>query len=223
MVTSLATTLALLAVQWQEVLRLLKKFFSKAASPEKNEVIDILGSTLVVALFGFLVRDIVSDGARHLTIVSIGLLIGSLLMLSAVLYAGKKDANPRATLWLMGSAQVLALFPGVSRSGATISVALLRGMSIKEAARRSFLLSLPISFLASLAEIAINLQENGLGIFAGQQGLIYLLGFITSFIVGYASLRWLLKSITETGFRPYIIYRGLLIIAVGIAIYLGVN
>ena len=104
---------------------------------------------------------------------------------------------------LIGIAQCLALFPGVSRSGITITAALLIGFNRETAARFSFLLSLPIVAGAALLKVGHLVKT---GIPAGEGGIL-LTGIATSAVFGYLSVALLLKLVQRRSLYPFVWYR----------------
>ncbi len=102
----------------------------------------------------------------------------------------------------MGLAQMLALVPGTSRSGITISAGMLAGLGRRTAARFSFLLSLPAVAAAAILEAWQQRQE-----ILGGDAWATLVGAVTAGIVGYVSIRWLLRMLTGHTLWPFIIYR----------------
>ncbi len=115
---------------------------------------------------------------------------------------------------LIGAAQSLALMPGVSRSGSTITAALLLGLQHKEAARFSFLLAIPITFGAGLLE-GYRVLEEGL---PSGAWLSFAVGILSAAVVGYASIRFLLNFLQTHSTRVFAAYR--MVIAAGIIILL---
>lgn len=106
---------------------------------------------------------------------------------------------------LIGLGQALAIFPGVSRSGITLTVALLLGMKRKEAGAYSFLLSLPIIFAGILKEVPDLMKTQN-----QDSSLVLLTGVITSFIVGWATIHYFMKLIGKIQLRYFAIYRWLI-------------
>jgi undecaprenyl-diphosphatase len=102
---------------------------------------------------------------------------------------------------LIGCAQALALVPGVSRSGSTISAGLFLGLNRAAAARYSFLLSVPAVVLSGLFE----LKDVGSG--GGAGAVPTIIATIFAFIVGYASIAWLLKYLTRHPVTIFVVYR----------------
>lgn len=106
---------------------------------------------------------------------------------------------------LIGLAQAIAIFPGVSRSGITLTMALILGMRRKEAGAFSFLLSLPIIVAGILKEIPDLMKEEN-----NTQFMVLFLGVATSFIVGYLTVHFFMKLIAKIQLRYFTIYRILL-------------
>ena len=102
----------------------------------------------------------------------------------------------------MGLAQMLALVPGTSRSGITISVGMLTGLDRRTAARFSFLLSLPAVAAAAILEAWQQRHE-----ILGDDVWATLVGTLTAGIVGYVSIQWLLRMLTGHTLWPFIVYR----------------
>ena len=104
--------------------------------------------------------------------------------------------------WVIGFAQALALIPGVSRSGATISFGLFQGLTRTAAARYSFLLSVPAVVLSGLFELR-HIGEHG-----NTAGAVpTAIATITAFVVGYATIAWLLRYVTRHSMMIFVTYR----------------
>jgi len=174
----------------------------------------ILGS-IPIAVVGLAFKDKIETGVRSLWIVAAGLIIWSGFMWLADRTAKQnrpeKAANWRDTL-AIGVTQCLALIPGVSRSGATIAAGLFRGFDRTAATRLSFFLAIPALLAAALLETVTKADQISQGVGWGPT----IVATITSFIVGYASIAWLLKYISKHGFGAFIIYR----VALGIGVIL---
>lgn len=137
--------------------------------------------------------------------------VGGFLLLTSALLAiservGKRTKDVRALTaldaLLIGLAQAASLFPGVSRSGATISGGLLRELNRKQAARFAFLMAVPImlgaGFIAAMDMVRLtNLQANLVAVLAG---------VASAAVVGFLSIRWLLAYLSKNSLKPFIIY-----------------
>lgn len=162
----------------------------------------LLGSTPILAI-GFLVKDVVEGPARNLVVVGASLLAGGVLLWTADRRGHGRmsvhDLTPAFALWL-GLGQSFALIPGISRSGATIAVALLLGYNRVAATRFSFLLAIPAVVASGLFELRA-LADGGVpwGPTIVATGV--------SFGVGLAVIHWLLKFVATHTFRWFVWYR----------------
>jgi undecaprenyl-diphosphatase len=172
----------------------------------------VLG-TVPIVIFGFLFRHQIKTGARDLYVIGTALIVFSFVMLAAERLATQKrevEEIDRDDALTIGFAQALALVPGVSRSGATISAGLFRGLSRTAAARYSFLLSLPAVVLSGLFELKDVSEGNGAA--AAPTAIATLLAFV----VGYASIALLLRFLVRHTISVFAFYRlalGVLVLA----------
>jgi undecaprenyl-diphosphatase len=169
----------------------------------------ILG-TIPAGIAALIFRDMIEVYARTPVVTVVTLSVFG-LVLWWVDRAGRKNKTFSQIGWkeglLVGIAQAIALIPGVSRSGITITMALALGFSRKDSARFSFLLSLPILVLATC--------KGGLELLsqpeASPAGAISLtVGIITAFISGFLCIKFFLKYLEKKSFTPFVIYRLLL-------------
>jgi undecaprenyl-diphosphatase len=116
---------------------------------------------------------------------------------------------------LIGLSQALAVVPGVSRSGITMTTSLFRGLNREAAARFSFLLSAPIIFGAGVHSLPKIIKQGS----DGGEGGLYLAGFLAAALSGYAVIAWLLKFLRTRTILPCVVYR----IAVGILLFAGLT
>ena len=171
----------------------------------------IIVGTIPVGLVGFAFRDFIKNDLRSLWVVAFALILWSGVMWAAERVAtqarGEKQLNLTDAI-VVGVMQCAALVPGVSRSGATISAGLFRGLDRVTATRVSFFLSIPALLAAGLFELKDAL---GGSISVGET----LVGTVVAFLVAYASIAWLLKFVAHhaiTWFIPYRVGLGLLLI-----------
>jgi undecaprenyl-diphosphatase len=163
----------------------------------------ILG-TIPISVIGFLLRHQIKTGGRDLYLIGSALIVFSFVMLAAERLATQKrevEDLDRDDALTIGFAQALALCPGVSRSGATISAGLFRGLSRTAAARYSFLLSVPAVVLSGLFELKDVGDGNGAA--AGPT----VLATVLAFVVGYASIAWLLRFLVRHPISVFAFYR----------------
>jgi undecaprenyl-diphosphatase len=167
----------------------------------------ILFATIPIGIFGLAFKDQIENGARDLYLIGSALIVGGLLLLAAEEVSkrnrGIEDINARDGA-AVGFAQALALVPGVSRSGATITAGLFMGLDRPTAARFSFLLSVPAVVLSGLFELA--------GILSGSEkqdvstAKLAIATFM-AFVTGYLAIAWLLRFLTSHTTIVFVVYR----------------
>jgi undecaprenyl-diphosphatase len=169
----------------------------------------ILG-TIPVGIVGLLLKDVIKNDLRSLWVVAIALIAWSAVMWAAERSArqdrGERQLNLTDAL-VVGVVQCVSLVPGVSRSGATISAGLVRGLDRVTATRVSFFLSIPALLAAGLFELKDAL---GGSISVGET----LVGTVVAFVVAYASIAWLLRFVAHHPITWFVPYR----VAVGVAL-----
>jgi undecaprenyl-diphosphatase len=171
----------------------------------------ILG-TIPVGIVGLLFKDVIKDDLRSLWVVAIALIAWSAVMWAAERAARQKRTEKQLNLTdalVVGIVQCVSLVPGVSRSGATISAGLFRGLDRVTATRVSFFLSIPALLAAGLFELKDAL---GGSISVGET----LVGTVVAFVVAYASIAWLLRFVAHhpiTWFVPYRVALGAVLLA----------
>ncbi len=170
----------------------------------------VLG-TIPISIFGFIFKDQIESGARSLYLIGSALILFSFVMVAAERVGTRQrelaEMDGRDGLFI-GIAQSLALVPGVSRSGATISAGLFRGFDRVAAARYSFLLSVPAVVLSGLFELR-KVGEAG-GPSPGATAIATLVAFLT----GYLAIAWLLRYLGTHTLEIFVVYR----IALGVLV-----
>lgn len=165
-------------------------------------------ATIPVSVVGFLGHDFISEYFREPLIIAIAtILFGLLLWWSDV--KGKQDRDVKTlcmsdVIWI-GLAQVLALIPGTSRSGITMTAGLMLGLNRTAAARFSFLLSIPVIFLAGSYETLSLFREGDT-----TDAISFFTVFIFSWLAAWMTISLFLRFVEKTGMLPYVIYRLLL-------------
>jgi undecaprenyl-diphosphatase len=163
----------------------------------------VLG-TIPISIFGFVFKDQIESGARSLYLIGSALILFSFVMVLAERVGTRRRAlaemNGRDGLFV-GMAQALALIPGVSRSGATISAGLFRDFDRVAAARYSFLLSVPAVVLSGLFE----LRKIGTDGTASAEATA--IATLVAFAAGYASIAWLLRYLGTHTLEIFVVYR----------------
>ena len=205
------TFLAIALYFWRDILELIGNFCSACRSgintPARRLPFYIIAATIPAALAGKTLEGPIEEIFRQSPmIIALLLIFFGLLLAFADTTGAKRWRVDRITLKcavIIGLAQCLALLPGVSRSGITISAALLLGFHRESAARFSFLISLPIVAGAAILKMGQLLQT---GIPAGE-GIPLLIGISTSAFFGYLSVAFLLKMVQRDSLYPFVWYR----------------
>lgn len=201
----LGTLLAVLVYYWQVWVGIIRGLFVKdeEGSDKKELAAKLALATVPGAVVGYLAQDGVASYFRDPTIVAVGLFITAAALFFMDRLAKSAVSIARASFkdaTIIGLAQVLALVPGISRSGITMAAGRARGLSRKQAATFSFLLSAPIIAGAGLSSLASMFQSGGVVI--GE----LLLGFAVSFVSGIAAIYLLLKIVQKVAFMPFVVY-----------------
>jgi len=218
-VTQLGTLAAVLLYFREDLWRIVTTWLRSLREPELRSSLDArmgwyigLG-TIPIAIFGFLFKDQIEEGARSLYLIGTTLIVLGLLLLLAEKVATHErplERINRRDAIVIGFAQACALVPGVSRSGATLTAGMFLGFDRPSAARYSFLLSVPAVVLSGLFELR-KIGESG-----GAGAVPTIIATLLAFVVGYASIAFLLRWLTSHSLTVFVVYRlvlGVLVIA----------
>lgn len=217
-VIQIGTELAIVVFLWNDIWRIVRAWFLSLGRAEYRSSHDarmgwmVIVGSIPIAVLGVIFKHDIETGARNLYLIAT-----TLIVLGLVLWAADAFARNRKEIvelgWrdavLYGLAQAGALVPGVSRSGATISMGLALGYDRAAAARYSFLLAIPSVFGAGFFEMS---DITSLG---GDDVVPTLIATVVSFVVGYLTVRWFLHFISTHNFRPFVFYR----IALGVLVF----
>ncbi len=201
----------------KDIVRIVSAWVAGLHRPEVRGSFDyrfawfVIWGSVPIGVIGFLLRDLVSGSLRNLWVVAVALIGWSAVMVLAEARATQARHEKSTTLkdaLVLGFVQCIALVPGISRSGATISAGLFRGLDRVAATRLSFFLSIPALVGAGLYELKDAVKESV------PVGAL-LVGTVVSFVVAYASIAWLLRFVAGhkiTLFVPYRVALGLVLI-----------
>ncbi len=217
----LGTLLAVLGFFYRDWLDMLLSLFNRAENMagDRRLFMYIMAGTIPGAVVGYLLEDIVSSVLRSPWVVVFTLSAVALLLALAERTAvnRKKVSDMRLMdALVVGTCQALAVVPGTSRSGITMTGAMFLGFSRAEAARFSFLLSAPIIAGAGLYEVKKLFETGGT-----VPGVEYLTGFVAAAVSGYAVIAFLMHYLRRHTFYPFVIYRLVLAAVVASALLLG--
>ncbi|MGB1586998.1 MAG: undecaprenyl-diphosphate phosphatase [Thermoplasmatota archaeon] len=199
------TLVVIVVVFWRRILQLVGAAFGPR-SPEKRFAWGLVMGSVPIAVTGFLLADVVERAFEHLTAVGAALIFTAYFLHSTRDLDGSPNLTPNRA-WSIGLWQVLALLPGVSRSGATIAGGLHAGLDRETAADFGFLLAIPALVGATLFK-----ATDAAG--AAVTGPM-IVGILVSLATGYATLRWLRGFVGRRGvhaFAPYCLVLGLAVL-----------
>jgi undecaprenyl-diphosphatase len=209
------TLLALIIFFWKDVLKLAKAFFVQGPDTKPARLLAL--ATIPAIISGSILQSMAEDTFRSSLIVGINLiLVGVLMFWAEKVAAQKTTAIQKVTLkqaLLMGCAQALAVIPGVSRSGGTITAGLFAGLDRVTATRFSFLLGIPI-ISGALLKVLI---DGGSGAVREDAG-IFTVGILAAFLSGLFAIRFMLSYLSKHSLAVFAYYR----IALGIIVLLVV-
>jgi len=209
-VTQLGTMAAVLLYFRHDLWRIARATLRAVRDPAERSTLDarlgfyILVGTIPIGVFGLLFSEQIENGARSLTLIGCTLiLLGLLLLLAEKLATHEREIDTFTARdgIIMGFAQAAALVPGVSRSGATLTAGLFLGFERRAAARYSFLLSVPAVVLSG----AFELRHIGEGQHASFVPTA--IATLCAFVVGYASIAFLLRWLGNHSTAVFVVYR----------------
>jgi undecaprenyl-diphosphatase len=210
-VIQIGTELAVLIYFRKDIWRIASAWVRSLYRPEYRGHLDsrmgwfIIVGSLPIVVLGILLKDIIEDDFRNLWIIGVTLIVLGIVLGIADRIGAEDKTIKQLSLRdavLMGLAQACALVPGVSRSGATISMGRFLGYERESATRYAFLLAIPAVVGAGLFE----LKEipNGENTYGWGPTIV---ATVVSFVVGYAAIAWLLRYVSTRSYLPFVIYR----------------
>ena len=213
-VSQLGTEAAVLVYFFRDIVRILKAWFNGLFVRAHRDDPDyrlgwyvIIGS-IPIGVLGALFKDVIRSDVRNLWVIATAMLVFS-GVIAAAEYFGKQNRHVdqlRASDGLLiGLAQCLALVPGVSRSGSTISAGLFLGLDRPLAARFGFLLAIPAVFASGLFSLPDAFHPVSEGMSA--TGLQLAVSVVITFVIGYAAISWLLRFLANHAMYWFVGYR----------------
>ncbi len=222
-VLQLASILAIVTVLWNDLIKIAKSVWVALTHPrllmpqDKQLLSALVVGTIPAIIAGLMLENAMETVFRGPLFVVIGLLLGSSLMFFAEYLSFKRTLYTEVTStrgFLIGLYQMLALFPGISRSGATISGGLFAGFDRIQATRFSFLLSVPIIIGAGGLKLGELLVSGDIFLI----GMPLMVGAVTSFLVAFIAVRFLMAFIKTHSLKFFIWYRVVLACIILIAL-----
>ncbi|SBS78057.1 Undecaprenyl-diphosphatase [uncultured Mycobacterium sp.] len=220
-VSQLGTEVAVLAYFGRDIGRILKAWFNGLFVKSHRDNVDyrmgwyVIIGTLPIVVLGVAFKEAIRGEVRNLWVIATAMLVFSAVIAVAE-YVGKQTRHVEQLTWkdglLVGLAQCLALVPGVSRSGSTISAGLFLGLDRELAARFGFLLGIPAVLASGLFSLPDAFHPVTEGMSA--TGAQLLVSVVIAFVVGYAAIAWLLRFVATHAMYWFVGYRVVLALVV---------
>jgi undecaprenyl-diphosphatase len=197
-----ATALSTIFVFRNDVMYLLRGLFQKSGTEQRSFTYYIIISMIPAAIAGLFFDDFIeSMFSNNLLLVGSMLIVTAALLYFAEVYTPKPEGNNWLKSLIIGVAQAIAIIPGISRSGATISTALILGLDRLQAARFSFLMVVPLIFGKMAKDIL-----SGELFSSGIDKVELIIGFVVAFVTGYLACTWMIAIVKNSKLRYFAIY-----------------
>lgn len=219
----LGTEAAVLIYFAKDIARLVKAWFRGVLNAKLRDNADyrmawlVIIASIPVGLVGYLLRDFIQDTVRTLWVVAFTMILFAAILFLADRYGRRQKEVADVTFNSavgFGLSQALAVIPGISRSGASISFGLFAGFTRAAAARFSFLIGIPAVLASGLIEFKDSYQMLDANALSGT-----IVATITSFVVGYLVIAGLLKYLSKGSFMPFVVWR--LVVGFGLLVLLS--
>ncbi|MDN6411119.1 MAG: undecaprenyl-diphosphate phosphatase [Yaniella sp.] len=228
-ITQIGTALAVLLYFWRDITRIISQWCRALAGKVSHSDPDvrmgwlIIVGSIPIGVLGLLFEEYIDTTFRSLWLVATMLIVFGVILAMADTW-GKQVKPIRKLTWrdgiLYGLAQAMALIPGVSRSGGTITMGLALGYTRQAAARYAFLLAVPAVFASGFYKLAQSISSPDPSATYGM--LETLVATVVAFFVGYAIIAWLMRFISNNSFKVFVWYRILLGAALYVLLGLGI-
>ncbi|WP_419960652.1 undecaprenyl-diphosphate phosphatase [Psychrobacillus sp. BM2] len=220
-VIQLGSILAVVVVMWKRLFSLvgLYKIDTEESSKQFN-LLHVIVGIIPAGVLGVLLENFIDEHLFRVEYVIFSLVAGAIFMIIADKFGPKKpsivslDQITYAQAFKVGLVQCLSLWPGFSRSGATISGGVLFGMSHKTAADFTFIMAVPIMAGASLVSVVKNFDEINMS----DMGF-YAVGFLSAFVFALISIKFFLKLVSRIKLVPFAIYRIVVAIILAVIVF----
>jgi undecaprenyl-diphosphatase len=216
-VGTLIAALVYFRVEIARMLAAVPRVFEPSRDRDAHLIWLLVIGTLPAVIVGLLFNSAIEEHLRTVQVVAVTMTLGAIgFFIADATGTNQRDeaSLTMAEAWWLGCAQAVALVPGVSRSGVTITIALLIGLRRADAARFIFLLAIPAILAAALHE-APKVIRAGLG---GQTGVLFLIGIATSAVVGYVAIAYFIRYLARRSLAVFAWYR--LALAASVVVWL---
>jgi len=212
-VIQVGTMIAIIIYFWKDLYNMLTSFISSIkektylSRPDTKLLFMVCIGTIPILIFGYLFKDFIRNEFRSMYVMAGSMIIFSLVILAGEKYTKRNISIEKLSLTdsiIIGFFQALALIPGTSRSGSTITGGFFRNMDRESAARYSFLLSIPAILISGVYELY---SERASLFVSGNSAVSLIVSTVVSGIVGYFSIWFLLSYLKKHSLMIFIIYR----------------
>ena len=227
-ITQIGTELAVLIYFWPMIVRIIRKWFQQwGPNVEKGDADVRMGwfvilATIPIGVAGYLFQDLIRGSLRSLWFTAFTLIFFGILLWVADRWGRKErtmeNLRPIDAIWI-GLAQMLALVPGVSRSGATTTMARGLGYTRTASSEFAFLIAVPAVFGAGFYELLQAIQNPGEEIFSMGQTAV---ATLVAFVIALVTIRQLMAWVRRHSFTPFVVWRLILGVVIIIALSTGV-
>jgi undecaprenyl-diphosphatase len=206
-IVQLGTLVSLFAFYWNDLLAIAKATLDfRHSTPERNLGFYIIVATIPALIMGYLLKDAVEAMFKQPMLQASIRLFSAAALLTLAEALTRKNRDLNSMTWfdalIVGLFQIIALFPGASRSGSTISGGMFRGFDRPAAARFAFLMSVPVMLAAGAYEMLDVIQMPNLGEFLP----LLAMGFVTAAIVGWFAIKWLIAYLSKHSLYVFAAY-----------------
>lgn len=220
-VIQLGSILAVVVVMWKRMLSLVGLYKIEGQSSKHFNLLHVIVGIIPAGVFGLLFEDFIDEHLFAVETVIVGLIVGAFWMILADKFGPKRpkvtslDKLSYGKAFKVGMIQCLSLWPGFSRSGATIAGGVMMGLDHKTASDFTFIMAVPIMAGASGLSLFKNWDQINPDHF-----WFYVVGFISAFIFALISIKFFLKLISRIKLVPFAIYRLVLAVVLIIVVFL---
>jgi len=206
-IVQLGTLISLFVFYWKDLLAIAKATLDfRRSTYERNLGFYIILATIPALLAGYFLKDAVEALFRQPMLEASIRLFAAAVLLTLAEWLTKKNRSLESMTWLdailIGVMQIIAVFPGASRSGTTISGGMFRGFDRPSAARFAFLMSVPVMLAAGGYEMLDVIRMPNVGEFLA----LLIVGFVTAAIVGWFAIKWLIDYLSKRSLYVFALY-----------------
>jgi undecaprenyl-diphosphatase len=206
-IVQLGTLVSLFVFYWKDLLGILNATLNfRTPTPERDLGIYIVLATIPALIAGYLLKDAIEALFQQPMLQASIRLFSAAILLTLAESLTRKDRNLETMSWfdalVVGLFQIIAVFPGASRSGSTIAGGMFRGFDRPSAARFAFLMSVPVMLAAGGYEMLDVIQMPNLGEFLP----LLAVGFVTATVVGWFAIKWLINYLSKRSLYVFAAY-----------------